>query len=444
MSIRLVNCALYQQPDAPLPTHVPANITYKAPSSPKPSPMDVYYKAKYGSDTEELTTYDSTWSIEPDYSRNPFGQGGFFNGRLIIDGVTIFDYTGQSSQTPYNWTAVDGATITFSRYYDQSSIVSESTQIEIVTQPVPQGYTLSYSTDHGTAPSLVSDVTELTSEMLPTLTAESDGYTWHGNTSLGFTGVQDLFDLQFKDQDGTQYDSITVNELYNNVIYWSDGEDTDAYQNGAWVHSTYKNIYVTGGSDIANPTLYSWFAANGSVAPKYIFGGWFYESTYTTLAQAGDTLSADATLYAKWTVDLDYLIKGSTLTAIGDAIRSKTGGTAELPPAEMAESIEDELVKPTGTKSITTNGTYDVTEFASANVNVSGSAPVLQNKTVSPTISQQSVQADSGYDGLDTVTVTAIQTETKTATANGTVTPTSGKFLSSVTVAIPTYDGTVV
>lgn len=67
-------------------------------------------------------------------------------------------------------------------------------------------------------------------------------------------------------------------------------------------------------------------------------------------------------------------------------------------------------IRPQGTKSISANGTgIDVTEYAAVDVTVTPPSPSLQTKTKSYTPSEtaqsESVTADGGYDGLDTVSI---------------------------------------
>ena len=76
-------------------------------------------------------------------------------------------------------------------------------------------------------------------------------------------------------------------------------------------------------------------------------------------------------------------------------------------------------IRPTGTKSISANGTaIDVTEYAAVDVAVPSSQPSLQAKTnIDPSTSSQTIQADSGYDGLSSVQINAMPSGAVSASA---------------------------
>ena len=131
----------------------------------------------------------------------------------------------------------------------------------------------------------------------------------------------------------------------------------------------------------------------------------------------------DVTQYSSIDVDIEPNLQSKSATPTKSSQTVTADSTYDGLSSVTVNPIPNEYIIPSGSKSITANGTSDVTSYSSVNVNVQ---PSLQSKTTTPTKSEQVITAESAYDGLSSVTVNPIPNEyiipsgSKSITENGT------------------------
>ena len=223
------------------------------------------------------------------------------------------------------------------------------------SEQVVTKYSVSFNVNgHGTAPASLSDVTALP-ETLPTPTA--DGYTfegWYLDEALTTSATAGLAIAK----NVTLYAKWTAVVTKYSVTYNINGHGTaqdalsevtalpetlptltaDGYTFEGWYLDEALTTVATAGQAItANTTLYAkWTAVvtkcsvtyniNGhgtaqdalsdvTALPEtlptltdadYNFGGWYLDEALTTVATAGQAITANTTLYAKWTIKTAY------------------------------------------------------------------------------------------------------------------------------------------
>ena len=140
------------------------------------------------------------------------------------------------------------------------------------------------------------------------------------------------------------------------VAYLSENGLTiaDLAENGAWKSGNEDFIRLL--SQLAESIGSTYDSTAGSLV--FSADGSTINSVFPFVAVAANTVATDKT----------YLVNGSTLSAIGDAIRAKEGTTEKYSPATMAQKITDDLVKPSGTIQIKSAQQVDVRSYQYAKV----------------------------------------------------------------------------
>ena len=178
-------------------------------------------------------------------------------------------------------------------------------------------------------------------------------------------------------------------------------------------------------------------------------------STVTTVSNTTKTLTTKGT----WLED-DIVIEDSTptlgtksissngtYTASSDSLGGYSQVSVSVPNTYAAgdegKVVDNGALVSQSTATYSSNDTYDTTKIKTVTVAVPSSSPNLQAKTnISPSTSSQTIQADTGYDGLSSVQINAMPTQTLPTSASssgsGTTKATISRSTSDQYINIPT------
>lgn len=248
----------------------------------------------------------------------------------------------------------------------------------------------------------VSDTTAIAADVSSTKYFYTANGTRVKGTSAGGTALQEKTvtpsDSQIIVTPDTNYDGlsqVTINAISPSYI-------------GSGINRNTAADLTVSGSSVNVPAGYYASAANKSVATAT-------QATPTISISVGGLITSTVTQEA------GYVANGIT----SSSFQLPTQPSATITPTTSTQTIvtsgkyttgtitvaaiPTEYIVPTGTITISSNGTgIDIAQYASANVSVNAPAINLENKTITPSETKQTITAGSGYDGLGTVTVNAI------------------------------------
>jgi hypothetical protein len=212
------------------------------------------------------------------------------------------------------------------------------------------------------------------------------GILFHGRDGVGYTGELRL-DLQEKTV--SENGEVAADEGYYGLSKVTVDLPTPKLQEKEVIPATAEQLIT---ADADNDGL-------ASVLVKAI------QTEEKTVELNGEVIPTNGKYISKVTVNVQPTLQNKIVTPT-KALQEISADTDHYGLNSVTVNpIPDEYIIPTDTTTLAGNGTYDVTPFAYAFVNVQ---PDLQNKTVTPTKSSQTVTANSGYYGLNKVTVEPI------------------------------------